>query len=128
MDTHELFTVDNRRYRQRVNHQVKVQGEALQGLTLNLSLRGARIVSRQPMQRRFLLRLELDQPLIVDAEKVWEAPLGGGNRVFGIRFRPAAEQQAVLQSWMENQAYCPTNSSREWSQLAGERAHGWGNL
>jgi hypothetical protein len=100
----ELLTVHNRRYRQRSNHQVKVQGDNLQGLTLNLSLRGARIVSRNSLQRRFLLRLELDQPLIVDAEKVWEAPLGGGNRVFGIRFMPAPEQQAVLTAWIESQA------------------------
>ena len=103
MDT-ELLSIHNRRVRQRSNHQVKVQGENLQGLTLNLSLRGARIVSRSPMRRRFLLRLELDQPLIVDAERVWEAPLGGGNRVFGVRFLPAPEQQAILTAWMNGQA------------------------
>ncbi|MBS2037912.1 PilZ domain-containing protein [bacterium] len=103
MDT-ELFSVHNRRVRQRCNHQVKVQGENLQGLTLNLSLRGARIVSRSPLRRRFLLRLELDRPLIVDAEKVWEAPLGGGNRVFGVRFMPAPEQQALLAAWLQTQA------------------------
>ncbi|MFN8612108.1 MAG: PilZ domain-containing protein [Vulcanimicrobiota bacterium] len=98
------MSIHNRRVRQRSNHQVKVQGENLQGLTLNLSLRGARIVSRSPMRRRFLLRLELDQPLIVDAERVWEAPLGGGNRVFGVRFLPAPEQQAILTAWMNGQA------------------------
>ena len=78
----ELYSVHNRRFRHRVNHQVKVQGDNLQGLTLNLSMRGARIVTRQPMRRHFLLRLALDdQPLVVDAETVWEEPLGGRNRV-----------------------------------------------
>jgi len=101
----ELYSVHNRRFRHRVNHQVRVQGDNLQGLTLNLSMRGARIVTRQPMRRHFLLRLELDdQPLVVDAERVWEEPLGGGNRVFGVRFMPAPEQQAILLNWLESQA------------------------
>ena len=100
-----MLTVSNRRFRDRVNQQVQVLCQHTPGYTLNVSLRGARIVLRQHARRRFLLRLELDgQPIEVCAERVWEESLGGGNQVIGVRFLPAPEQMAALQGWMDRQA------------------------
>lgn len=96
----ELYTVENRRSRQRVNRQLRVRCEKVHGITLNLSLRGARILTRQPIRRRFVLRLELDQPVEVCAERVWEESVGGGNLVTGIRFLAAPHQQALLNNWL----------------------------
>ena len=96
----ELLEMSNRRIWPRVNRQVPVSA----GYTLNVSLRGARIVSRQPLQARFLLRLELDEVIEVEAERMWQQELGGQNRVAGLRFRPDARQEAIIQAWMEKQA------------------------
>lgn len=96
----ELYTVENRRSRLRVNRQLPVCCEKVSGITLNLSMRGARILSRQPLRRRFLLRLELEQPVEVCAERVWEESVGAGNLVSGVRFLPAPHQQALLSNWM----------------------------
>lgn len=96
----ELYTVENRRTRQRVNRQLPVRCEKVPGITLNLSLRGARILTRQPLRRRFVLRLELDQPVEVCAERVWEESVGGDARVNGVRFLAPPHQQALLMNWL----------------------------
>ena len=97
----ELYSVDNRRTRKRLNRQFRVRCcETVSGFTLNLSLRGARIVTRQPLQRHFVLQLELDQPVRVCAERVWQESVGGGNLVSGVRFLPAPHQQELLSHWL----------------------------
>lgn len=96
----ELYAVENRRVRGRVNRQLPVRCERVPGITLNLSMRGARILTRQPVRRRFLLRLELDKPMEICAERVWEESVGGGSRVMGVRFLPALHQQELLGNWL----------------------------
>ena len=100
----ELLTLKNRRVWPRVSQQVPVSGEKLSGYTLNVSLRGARLVTRNPLQRHFKLRLELDESIEVDAETVWEEKLGDLNKVVGVRFLPAPDQEAALQRWMDKVA------------------------
>ncbi len=94
--------MENRRQRLRLKRQIPVRCEQNPGFTINVSMRGARIVTRQAAQKRFLLSLE---SLQLAAERVWEEPLGGGNRVIGVRFSPSPSQQAVLQDLLaQNQA------------------------
>ena len=100
----ELFTVSNRRVWPRVSQQVPINADANAGYTLNVSLRGARIVTRKPLQKRFKLLLELDEALELEAESVWQEELGGHNRVVGVRFYPQPEQEGVLQRWMDRVA------------------------
>lgn len=99
----ELLEMSNRRIWPRVNRQVPVRASQQQGYTLNLSLRGARIVTRQPLKARMLLRLELDEVIEVEAERMWEEELGTHNRVAGLRFLPNAQQEAIIQAWMAGQ-------------------------
>jgi hypothetical protein len=101
----ELYTVSNRRIWPRVSQQVPVNADAIAGTTLNISLRGARIVTRQPLQARFKLRLELDEKTLeLEAESVWQENLGGQNRVVGVRFHPKPDQEGILQGWMDRVA------------------------
>ncbi len=96
----ELLEMSNRRIWPRVNRQVSVSASQEQGYTLNVSLRGARIVTRQPLQARFRLRLELDEVIEVEAERMWQEELGSQNRVAGLHFRPDARQEAIIEAWM----------------------------
>ncbi|MBT9586685.1 PilZ domain-containing protein [bacterium] len=100
----ELFTVPNRRIWPRVSQQVPVNADANAGYTLNVSLRGARIVTRKPLQQHFTLLLELDETLALEAESIWQEELGGHNRVVGVRFHPGPEQEEVLKRWMDRVA------------------------
>lgn len=100
----ELLEMSNRRIWPRVNRQVPVSASQDQGYTLNVSLRGARIVTRQPLQARFRLRLELDEVIEVEAERMWQEELGSQNRVAGLRFLPDAHQEAILSAWMAKNA------------------------
>lgn len=100
----ELLQMSNRRIWPRVNRQVLVSAETQSGYTLNVSLRGARIVTRQPLQEKFRLRLELDEVLEIDCERMWQEEIGSKTRVAGLRFQPNPYQESVLQAWMEKQA------------------------
>ncbi len=100
----ELFTVPNRRVWPRVSRQVPVNADSRSGYTLNVSLRGARIVTRGPLRKRFKLKLELDETIEVEAERVWQEELGTHNRVAGVRFHPQPEQHLVIQRWMDKVA------------------------
>lgn len=100
----ELYTVPNRRIWPRVSRQVPVNADSQVGYTLNVSLRGARLVTRKPVRKRFKLLLELDETIEVEAEQVWQEELGAHNRVMGVRFHPQPEQQAVIQRWMDKVA------------------------
>ncbi len=100
----DLLEMSNRRIWPRVNRQVPVSASQEPGYTLNLSLRGARIVTRQPLKARVRLRLELDEVIEVEAERMWQEELGTQNRVAGLRFTPDARQEAIIQAWMEKQA------------------------
>lgn len=95
----ELLEMSNRRIWPRVNRQLPVEG----GYTLNVSLRGARLVTRQPLQPRFRLRLELDEVIELEAERMWQEELGSRALVAGVRFLPDARQEAILQEWMKKQ-------------------------
>ena len=100
----ELYTISNRRIWPRVSRQIPVNADQSAGYTLNVSLRGARIVTRRPLQKRFRLLLELDETIEVEAESVWQENLGGQNRVVGVRFHPEPAQESVIQRWMERVA------------------------
>lgn len=100
----DLLEMSNRRIWPRVNRQVSVSASQQQGYTLNLSLRGARIVTRQPLKARVRLRLELDEVIEIEAERMWQEDLGTHNRVAGLRFLPDARQEAILRRYMEKQA------------------------
>ncbi|MBS2037908.1 PilZ domain-containing protein [bacterium] len=92
--------MSNRRIWPRVSGQAPVTG----GYTLNLSLRGARIVTRQPMKSSVRLRMDLGEIIEIDAEPMWQQELGPNNRVVGLRFKPDSHQEAVLAAWMQRQA------------------------
>lgn len=100
----ELYTVPNRRIWPRVSRQVPVNADSHVGYTLNVSLRGARLVTRKPVQKRFKLLLELDETIEVEAERVWQEELGANNRVVGVRFHPRPEQHLAIQRWMDKVA------------------------
>jgi len=100
----ELLEMSNRRIWPRINKQVPVCAAQENGYTLNLSLRGARIVTRQPLKPRFQLRLELDEVIEVEAERMWQEELGTHNRVAGLRFKLDARQEAILQAWLSEQS------------------------
>jgi hypothetical protein len=103
----ELLEMSNRRQWPRVRCQLPVDlGSNEQGYTLNVSLRGARIVARRPVDSRFPLTLEVDDnlKLEVEAETVWQEALSAESRVVGVRFLPNLEQQKQLRDWMERSA------------------------
>jgi len=100
----ELYTVSNRRIWPRVNQQVPVQAGSVAGMTLNVSLQGARIVTAQPLDQRFRLLLQLDETIEVEAERVWQEKLGTRSQVAGVRFVPEPHQQSLIQSWMDRMA------------------------
>jgi len=100
----ELLEMSNRRIWPRVNRQVLASTDQESGYTLNVSLRGARIVTRQPLQERSRLRLELDEVLEIDCERMWQEEIGSKTRVAGLRFQPNPYQESVIQAWMEKQA------------------------
>lgn len=104
----ELIQIDNRRQWQRINRSTPVVCETISGYTLNLSLRGARIVTRESLRElganRFRLRIQLDQPMELEAELVWKESLGDRHQVAGVRFVPTPEEQRRLQDWMERAA------------------------
>ena len=100
----ELLQMSNRRIWPRVNRQVLVSADKQPGYTLNVSLRGARIVTSQTLQDRFRLRLELDEVIEIECERMWQEEIGSKTRVAGLRFQPDPYQESVLQAWMEKQA------------------------
>lgn len=96
----ELLEMSNRRIWPRVTGQAPVSG----GYTLNLSLRGARIVTREVMKSSVRIRMDLGEVIELEAEPMWQQELGPNNRVVGLRFKPDAQQEAVLTAWMQRQA------------------------
>jgi len=99
------FTVEDRRHRRRVAVRLGAGCDDVPGTTLNLSLRGARILTRGIVDRRFLLRLHhRGTEVQLAAERVWEEPLGGGCRVVGVRFAAGPEQHDRLVDWLLDQA------------------------
>lgn len=96
----ELLEMSNRRIWTRVSGSTPISG----GYALNVSLRGARIVTRLSVNKKFRLRLELDEVIEIDAEPMWQQDLGRQNRVVGLRFKPDAHQESVLAAWMARQA------------------------
>lgn len=103
----ELLEMSNRRQWPRVRCQLAVDlGSKDTGYTLNVSLRGARIVARRPVESRFPLTLQIDENLTleVEAETVWQEALSPESRVVGVRFLPNLEQQKQLRDWMERSA------------------------
>ncbi|MFN8612112.1 MAG: PilZ domain-containing protein [Vulcanimicrobiota bacterium] len=92
--------MSNRRIWPRVNGQAPVSG----GYTLNVSLRGARIVTRHPMKSRVRILMDLGEVIELEAEPMWQQELGTQNRVVGLRFKPDARQEAILAAWMQRQA------------------------
>jgi hypothetical protein len=96
----ELLEMSNRRIWSRTSAHAPVSG----GYTLNVSLRGARIVTRQPMRSKIRLRLELDEVIELEAEPMWQQELGRQNRVVGLRFKPDARQESILAAWIARQA------------------------
>ncbi len=99
------FTVEDRRNRRRVAVRLGAGCDGVPGTTLNLSLRGARILTRSSVERRFLLLLHhRGAEVQLAAERVWEEPLGGGCRVVGVRFAAGPEQQCQLVDWLLEQA------------------------
>jgi hypothetical protein len=103
--TRELFHISNRRRWARVQAQAPVQVEqGPLGYTLDVSLRGARIVARRPLSgAAFPLRIEIEpEGLTLEAECMWTQPLGTpGLTVAGLRFQPTEQQQHSLERWME---------------------------
>ena len=102
--TADMFHIDNRRSFPRVQAQATISVEDRElGYTLDVSLGGARILSRQPLGERFPLLLKLEpEGLALEAECVWSQPLGSpGLTVAGVRFKPTARQQRTLEHWMQ---------------------------
>lgn len=102
--TTDLFHIDNRRSYPRVQAQASIEVDQRElGYTLDVSLGGARILSRQPLSPRFPMRLKLEpEGILLEAECVWSQPLGApGLTVAGVRFKPDAHQQQTLQHWMQ---------------------------
>lgn len=99
----ELLEVSNRRQWSRVRCQWPCCiGLEQRATTLNLSLRGARLVASQELPAHFPLTLEYQgRVLELQAETVWEESLSAESRVVGVRFLPDAEQQKLLRCWMD---------------------------
>ena len=99
------FIIDDRRGRDRHPVKLNVRCDEAPGMTLNVSLRGARLWSRRHLPRRFLLRLRHQgQELQLAAERVWQESLGGGGQIAGVRFTPGLEQQARMLEWFHAEA------------------------
>lgn len=91
----------NRREWPRVNRQISARGEGtVEGVTLNVSERGARVVMRQSLPSEFDLTLDVGIPVSLRAETVWEQKLAGGGSVLGVRFMPGESERNVLLGWM----------------------------
>lgn len=91
----DLLSPRDRRSGARVSRQVKVRCNDQEGFTLNVSDRGARVVVRGELPQHFELALPVVQ---VQAERVWEQPLGpGGTRVVGVRFTT----NSVVADWLD---------------------------
>lgn len=100
-----LQDTTNRRQWARIHRSVRVNyrhkmGTAY-GYTLDVSMRGARMVVRHPLGRRFPFSLQLDRRLALEAETVWSQCLSSTSWVVGVRFHPILEQESQLERWLD---------------------------
>ena len=105
MMMNEKSNMKNRRQAPRLNEQAHVSycssvGHHT-GALLNLSQTGARLLVRHALPGKLKLTLQLDRPVEVEAELVWQqAPMLGGGRVLGARFSSEGAHVAALASWL----------------------------
>lgn len=98
----DLLVLDDRRERERLTCQIPTWASDSHGCTLNLSLRGARLVGPQLPDQRFALHLWLgNEYLQLEAECVWSEPIAADKVVSGVRFSPGLAQQQVLKDLMD---------------------------
>lgn len=99
----DLTTPRNRRFGNRVNKNLTIRystpGMLVNGVTLNVSERGARIVVRHDLPGTFDMTLDVGPTVSVKAEKVWEMPLNNGARVVGVRF----DRNQHVREWVQRQ-------------------------